>query len=443
MLIPFSVPVVGLLAVVAQALFAAALLATVPANRLPNRLLALLLTAVALWELDAFGRVSGLYRQNPGLYFSPIYYSLAFGPLLWLYVRALTNTDFRFRWRTDGWHFGPVAVQAALYGWLRLTSYETRNWFWQTVHQPVTYRLEFIGTWVSLLVYLGLSLALLRRYARWLPDNFSELSALRLRWLRVVLALIGLVSAQWFVELVLREGFGRYYAYDYSTWLLGAALLLLGAGGLRQADMRGVAFGGTEVGSSGLEVDSRGPGVDSSGLEVDSSGPGVDSNGLEVDSNGLEVDSNGLEVDSNGLEVGSSGLEVGSSGLEVGNAETGPAQRFADPALIERLRRALETDRLFLNPTLTLAELSAHTGLAPRAISATLNAGFGRPFADVVNGLRVAEVKRRLAEPGALTRYTLLGIALEAGFNSKSTFNRVFKEITGVAPGEWQGARRA
>ncbi len=392
MLIPFSVPVVGLLAVVAQALFAAALLVAAPANRLPNRLLAALLTTVALWELDAFGRVSGLYGQNPDLYFLPIYYSLAFGPLLWLYVRALTNTDFRFRWRTDGWHFGPVAVQAALYGWLRFTPYATRLWFWQTVHQPVTYRLEFIGTWVSLIVYLGLSLALLRRYARWLPDNFSELSALRLRWLRVVLALIGLVSAQWLVELVLREGFGRYYAYDYSTWLLGATLLLLGAGGLRQADMRGVAFGEDVITNDELRITAK--------VEAPGSEPRISTNVAEV--------------------------------------EAGALRRAADPVLVERLRYALETDRLFLNPTLTLAELSAHTGLAPRLISATLNAGFGRPFADVVNGLRVAEVQRRLAEPGALTRYTLLGIALEAGFNSKTTFNRVFKEATGVAPSEWQ-----
>ena len=372
MLIPFSLPVVALLAVVAQALFAAALLVTAPANRLPNRLLAALLTAVALWELDAFGRVSGLYRQNPELYFLPIYYSLAFGPLLWLYVRALLNHDYQFSWRREGWHFAPVALQAVLYWTLRFTDYDTRNWFWQHIHQPFTYRLEFIGTWLSLMIYLGLSLARLRRYARWLPENFSELSALRLRWLRLVLLGVGLVSAQWLVELVLREAFNRYYAYDYSTWLLGAVLLLLGAGGLRQADMRGVSF------------------------------------------------------------------EAGVTEAVPEAALPAPPARVADPAVVARLRQALEDERLYLNPTLTLAELATHTGLAPRTISATINAGFGRPFAEVVNRLRVAEVQRRLREPGVLVRYTLLGIALESGFNSKSTFNRVFKEQTGTAPGEWQ-----
>jgi AraC-like DNA-binding protein len=381
MTLPLSFPVIFLIAVVAQAVFAAALLAAAPANRLPNRLLALLLLAVALWELDAFGRVSELYRQNPELYFSPIYYSLGFGPLVWWYVRALTNEGFRWEWRRETWHLVPVMLQALLYWWLRFQPYQTRLWFWQAIHQPYTYRVEFVGTWVSLVIYLGLSLKLLQRYARWLPENFSELSALRLRWLRVVLWLLAAVSGQWLVEVVLREGFGRYYAYDYSTWLLGGALLLLGAGGLRQADMRAVHFVESDVEPKPLETPEPPP------------------------------------------------------------ITAASATRTYDPAVLAQLREALETERLFLNPTLTLAELAAHTGLAPRLISMTINAGYGRPFADVVNGLRVAEVQRLLAEPTTLTRLSLLGVALESGFNSKTTFNRVFKELTGVAPSEWKPAQ--
>ncbi|MBC8082005.1 MAG: AraC family transcriptional regulator, partial [Hymenobacter sp.] len=71
-------------------------------------------------------------------------------------------------------------------------------------------------------------------------------------------------------------------------------------------------------------------------------------------------------------------------------------------------------------------------------ISFTVNAGFGRSFNDLVNGYRVAEVKRRLATPDA-QRLTLLGIAFESGFNSKTTFNRIFKQLTGKAPREWNG----
>ncbi|QNH63347.1 helix-turn-helix domain-containing protein [Hymenobacter sediminicola] len=389
MQIPFSPLVVVLLAVVAQAVFAAGLLWLAPANRLPNRFLALLMLAIALWLLDGFFRVSGIYGQNANWYFAPIYYSFAFGPLLYFYVRSLINHDFRFQAR-HLWHFLPVLLQAALYWGLRLQPYATRYWFWEQVHRPYTYRVEFIGTWLSLTVYLGLSLQLLRHYQRWLPDNFSEVSKLRLQWLRVLLVLVAVVSVQWLAEVVLREFFDKYYQYDYSTEVLGVVVFLIGVVGLRQADMQAVRF------------------VPEEAETAPAAAP---------------------------LEDLSAGSQPGTVVAEsVAVAATPPA---ADAAVVARIRKALEEDQLYLNPTLTLAELSAHTGLAPRLISFTVNNGFGQSFNDVVNGYRVAEVKRRLATSDA-QRLTLLGIAFESGFNSKTTFNRIFKQFTGVAPRDYR-----
>ncbi|MBJ6110245.1 helix-turn-helix domain-containing protein [Hymenobacter sp. BT523] len=389
MQVPISFMTVALFAVIAQACFAAGLLAASPFNRVSNRFLALLMGAIALWVLDGFLRVAGLYGQNANLYFSPIYYSLAFGPLLYFYVRSLVNHGFR--WRAGYWlHFGPVLLQAALYWWLRFQPYAVRNDFWQHVHRPVTYRLEFIGTWVSLMVYLFLSLRRLRHYSHWLEDNFSEVSRLRLRWL---LVLLGVVSGQWLVELVLREFFGLYYRYDYSTELLGVVVFVIGIVGLRQADMRAVHFAPEEHPEQ-------------------------------------------VPAETSPVEP----LPVAAE-----PAATDPAQTIQtasppaapDPRIMERIRRALVDDKLYQNPTLTLAELSAHTGLPARLISFTVNAGFGRSFNDLVNGYRVAEVQRRLAAPDA-RRYTLLGIAFESGFNSKTTFNRIFKQMTGRSPREYQ-----
>ncbi len=113
-----------------------------------------------------------------------------------------------------------------------------------------------------------------------------------------------------------------------------------------------------------------------------------------------------------------------------------PAAPAAAAAVVARIRRALEDERLYLNPTLTLAELSAHMGLAPRLISFSASNGFGQSFNDLANSYRVAEVKRRLAIPAA-RRLTLPGIAFESGFNSKTTLNHLFKQLTGVAPRQW------
>lgn len=388
MLIPFTPLVIVLLAVVAQAFFAAGLLWVAPANRVPNRFLALLMLCIGLWLLDGFFRVANIYGQNANWYFAPIYYSFAFGPLLYFYVRSLINHDFRWRPRY-WWHFGPVLGQAALYGWLRLQPYETRLWFWAQVHRPYTYRLEFMGTWLSLVLYLGLSWRLLHQYQRWLSDNFSETSRLRLQWLRVLLAAVGVVSLQWLLEVVLREFFGVYYQYDYSTELLGVVLFLIGVVGLRQADMRAVHFTPEEDLTPELLPNTSFP---------------------------------------------TSAAEAPAVAERAALPTPAPA---VDASVLTRIQQALEDARLYLNPTLTLAELSAHTGLPPRLISYTINAGLGQSFNDLVNGYRVAEVKRRLAQPNA-QRLTLLGIALESGFNSKTTFNRIFKQFTGVAPRDWQ-----
>ncbi len=403
---------VALFAIIAQALFAAGLLVAAPVNRVSNRFLALLMGAIALWVLDGFFRVSGLYGQNAGLYFSPIYYSLAFGPLLYFYVRSLVNSGFR--WRARYWmHFGPVLAQAGLYWWLRFQPYAVRNAFWEQVHRPFSYRLEFIGTWVSLMVYLWLSLRVLRDYSRWLEDNFSEVSRLRLRWLRWLLVLLAVVSGQWLAELVLREFFEVYYRYDYSTELLGVVVFVIGIVGLRQADMRAVQF------APEAEAPEETPAAPSTAEPTVKAGSAVDFAAP-------------MAPDSSAAPAASAPESAPET-----TAATPPAAVLPDPLVMERIRRALVEDGLYQNPTLTLAELSAHTGLAPRLISFTVNAGFGRSFNDLVNGYRVAEVQRRLAAPDA-RRFTLLGIAFESGFNSKTTFNRIFKQLTGVAPRDYQ-----
>ncbi len=421
MTIPFTFPVVLLLAVIAQAGFAAGQLWAAPYNRRPNRFLALLLLAIGLWALDGFLRVSTIYGQNPEWYFLPIFYSLGFGPLLYFYVRSLINHEFRFRWRRHGWHFMPVAGQAALYWWLRFQPYATRLWYWESVHQPVTYRVEFIGTWVSLVVYLVLSLGLLRQYARWLPENFSEISQLRLRWLRVLLLVVGVISVQWLVEVVLREGFGRYYQYDYSTWLLAGAVVLIGAVGQRQADMRAVAFPEKIVPVPTPVLTA----------EAEFLKPGAAISAV---------------VSATVIADAAAGSRPDSASAPASDHATvlaGPRVSAAiDPAARERLRCALEDEHLYFNPTLTLAELAAHTGLAPRLISFTVNHGFGRSFNDWVNAYRVAAVQARLRTPADVVRLSLLGIAFECGFNSKTTFNRIFKEQTGQSPSEWLAAEQ-
>ena len=69
-------------------------------------------------------------------------------------------------------------------------------------------------------------------------------------------------------------------------------------------------------------------------------------------------------------------------------------------------------------------------------LSEAINSGVGKNFNDFVNSYRVKEVEQMLQD-GKQEQLSLLGIALECGFNSKATFNRVFKKMTGQSPSQY------
>ena len=100
-----------------------------------------------------------------------------------------------------------------------------------------------------------------------------------------------------------------------------------------------------------------------------------------------------------------------------------------------RLLALMADERPWLEPELTLAELAQRLRLHPAQLSKLINLGCGQSFSDFVNTYRVQEAQRKLADP-RFAHYSLVGVALESGFNSKSTFNRVFKKLTGQVPRE-------
>jgi AraC-like DNA-binding protein len=90
---------------------------------------------------------------------------------------------------------------------------------------------------------------------------------------------------------------------------------------------------------------------------------------------------------------------------------------------------------------LLLAEFAFHLKADPNLISFILNNHLHNNFYDFVNAYRIEEVKNKLNDP-ALKYLTLLGIALDSGFNSKTTFNRVFRQVTGITPTEFQKKKK-
>ena len=75
--------------------------------------------------------------------------------------------------------------------------------------------------------------------------------------------------------------------------------------------------------------------------------------------------------------------------------------------------------------------------VSPHNLSEMINTQLGKNFYDFVNGYRVEEVQRRLVDPGS-AHLTVLALGLEAGFNSKSSFNAVFKKHTKMTPSQYR-----
>jgi len=104
--------------------------------------------------------------------------------------------------------------------------------------------------------------------------------------------------------------------------------------------------------------------------------------------------------------------------------------------LYEHLTAVMKDERAYLDQTLSLSTLATISNIPQGKLSSTINKVAEKNFYDFVNEYRVEEVKRRLIQ-GELNQYSLLGIANESGFNSKASFNRIFKKHTGQTPSEF------
>ena len=103
----------------------------------------------------------------------------------------------------------------------------------------------------------------------------------------------------------------------------------------------------------------------------------------------------------------------------------------------QNLLSIMEQEKLYRDPNLSMSILAQKLDLSNGYLSQIINQKEGKNFFDFVNTYRVEAVKNILTDP-AFEHYSILGIAHEAGFKSKSTFNAVFKKMTGKTPSAYK-----
>jgi len=130
-------------------------------------------------------------------------------------------------------------------------------------------------------------------------------------------------------------------------------------------------------------------------------------------------------------------INVFEDNVSISKSETATVKTEKDNHIWkDKLSLLMSEKHLFENPRLTLQDVANELDTTTKTISSVVNSEFNMNFNDFVNHYRIEAVKVKL-EKGEQNTSTLLGIALDCGFNSKATFNRAFKKSTSLSPKDY------
>lgn len=122
------------------------------------------------------------------------------------------------------------------------------------------------------------------------------------------------------------------------------------------------------------------------------------------------------------------------------NVDNDPKNSILDDseinALLDVLNSKMENEQLYTNQNLSLRGLAKHLDLHPNKLSWLLNECIGKNFNDYINTYRLKAFKDNALKPEN-KHLTLLGLAYDSGFNSKTVFNTYFKKVEGLTPKQW------
>lgn len=373
------------------ALLATALRLVQGRNRIANDILALfaLVFAVHLLLLAPLMNQHSFHFRVYPVFLTDVF---LFGPLLYLYVRAMTEPQFRLRY-SDFLH----ALPFALFVGFALLTQDSQRGALDSLHNaaargwpPSPAALVGIAFYLSFSIYMLLSLRRLRRHARMVRQQFSWLEGVNLRWLRIlvrvslVLSLIGLTLSV--VRLFVDLAFWPRGAY---SMLMMIALFHLIA---FMAIWQPAVFHAQQASRAVDDV------------------PPVEPIAVAPAECAEEA---------------------------VAKYETSALSGEQVKSSLALLQTFMAQQRLYLDNELRLGQLATEFGVPAHHLSQIINQGAGQHFLEFITSYRVEEAKRLLAR--ADYRDTkMVALALDAGFNSQSAFYKQFRKHVGMTPSQYQ-----
>lgn len=348
-------------------------------DRLSDQLLGSFCFLSALFIFPWMSGFAGWYDNQPYrevLFYVPFIHALFFGPLLYLYLKSLTNAQYRLT-KQDMLHFIPGGLYllwcliVAIVDKLVLGRYELMN-------GKIDPDFDFWYSWVwggSILIYLILTIRYYRQYIVFSGFEFSFADAASFKWLRNFLYSFAVLTVLLISEHILSLFIELMYVRSWYYFLAFALIVYY---------MAISAYSARPIIKLNFE-----PHLLNAYTEPLALKPGTIDLPLEDQSWMLDWK---VKID-----------------------------------------EVMETQKIYLEPELTLTELAKKIGTNASLLSKVINGVYGKSFNDYVNEYRVEEAIRLSQTPG-YENFNLLAIAYDAGFNSKSTFNRAFKKATGKSP---------
>lgn len=354
--------------------------------------LALFLIIVALYLAPWMLGFAGWYDSESyrAVIFSvPFHQLYFFGPILYFYTQAVLNPAFTFR-KKYFWHLLPGFLYL-IYALIQVANDYYGNGgafpeFYADIDFDEWYQ---ISGHVSILCYLIYSLKYYNLYRKVIQNIVSFADEITFRYVKEFiiscLVIIG-VDIGFRIAFEIFPEFANFIGSWWYYMAVGVISYRIAIRGYANENFRSKRIGYTIV--------------------------------AESESNSVEIHADYAEIELPKDELTNSQLTESESKLR------------------EQLEKLLINEGYYKNPELTLLDLAQATGSNTALISKVINKGFNQNFNDLVNTLRIDAFKAKVAA-GESSKSTLLGLALDCGFNSKATFNRAFKKQTGQTPKEY------
>lgn len=303
--------------------------------------------------------------------------SIAIAPLIYFYVKSITSSNFKFQSK-DWWHFIPgiamIIYRIIIYSYdaLQPGFNEVQNGVLkEKLDQLLVLPVVEVFSTGQMLLYLAFTFQLFYNYRKKINQYFSNTYKLELNWILSFLVV-----------------FSFLFLYSTIQGLIGALIT-----DLSYVQRWWLMF------FTGLAI-------------------------IYIGIKGYFTNTTNLKK----LDFSFSPHQI-----SIPDIEEKQDLKAISPRDINHVKRLMEVEKAYLNPELNLSDLAKQANMSRAQLSEIINSGFHKNFNDFVNMYRVEAFKLMLKEDKQ-KQLSLLGIAFECGFNSKATFNRVFKKLTNNSP---------